>query len=132
MAFGLENRSPFLDHLLYEHVAKLPASRRTALHRTKALLKRLARGRIPDSLLAARKQGFGLPLHAWLPGPLAPWLDDLVGNAQAVAPAFREGALRSELDAYRHGRSDPLAPYRLWTLAVLEFWAREFSVEVAG
>ena len=129
MAFGLENRSPLLDHRLFEHVGRLPVARRTDARRTKPLLRRLAQGRVPDSVLSARKQGFQLPLDAWLRGPLAGWLEELV-PPRALAPLFRLDALAVELDRFRRGESDANAAYRLWGLAVLEHWARRFNVEV--
>jgi asparagine synthase (glutamine-hydrolysing) len=130
MACGLENRSPLLDHRLFEHVGRLPAARRASLHSQKWILRKLARGRIPDAVLDAPKKGFGLPLHEWLPGPLSGWLADLIGDAHTIAPAFKAGAIRREYEAFRQGDRDPYAAYRMWSLAVLEFWAREFSVEM--
>ena len=130
MAHGLENRSPFLDHRLFDVVASLPPSRRTHPLRTKPILRRLAKGRVPDAILAAPKQGFQLPLESWLRGPLATWLGSLLLDPQATRSLYREGALRAELDRFRSGASDPHAPYRLWGLATLELWAREFHVEI--
>jgi asparagine synthase (glutamine-hydrolysing) len=130
MAHALENRSPLLDHRLFEIVASLPPARRVAARETKPLLKRYARGRIDPAVLAASKRGFSLPLADWLRGPLASWVDGLLEPAGAVAPLFRDGALAAERAAFRAGNGDELAPIRLWALAVLEFWARRFSVEI--
>lgn len=130
MAHALENRSPFLDHRLWEHVAALPPARRFHWRRTKPLLRRYARGRIPDAALRAPKQGFQLPLDAWLRGALRPWADDLLRAPQATGVLYRDGATARLLDAFHQGRADDLAPYRIWSLAVLELWAREFSVRI--
>ena len=54
----------------------------------------------------------------------------LLADPQATGSLYRPGALRAELDRFHAGASDPNAPYRLWGLAVLELWAREFHVEV--
>lgn len=131
MAHGLENRSPFLDHRLFEIVASLPPSRRAHPRQTKPILRRLARGRVPDGVLRAPKQGFQLPLERWLRGPLAGWLDSLLSHPEATGALYRPGALRGEVERYRAGAADPNAPYRLWGLATLELWAREFDVELA-
>ncbi|HSQ60516.1 MAG TPA: asparagine synthase (glutamine-hydrolyzing) [Acidobacteriota bacterium] len=131
MAHALENRSPFLDHRLWEHVAALSPARRFHWRTTKPLLRRFARGRIPDEALAAPKRGFQLPLDAWLRGPLRPWLDELLRRPQATRPLYREGTTARLLDAFHSGSAGPLAPYRLWALATLEIWAREFHVEIA-
>ena len=131
MAHALENRSPFLDHRFFERVAPLPMSLRTHPFRTKPLLRKMMRNRLPRAIVRARKQGFQLPLDSWLRGPLRPWLDGLLGNPEATGELYRGGALRGELERFHAGASDPNAPYRLWGLAVLELWAREFNVEVA-
>ena len=128
MAHALENRSPFLDHRLWEHVAALTPARRFHWRRTKPLLRDYARGRIPDSALRAPKQGFQLPLDAWLRGPLKPWADGLLRAPEVTGPLYREGATALLLEEFHAGRSDSMAPYRIWSLAVLELWAREFQV----
>ena len=130
MAHGLENRSPFLDHRFFEKVAPLPSSRRAHPFRTKPILRRLARRRVPEEILRAPKRGFQLPLDRWLRGPLAKWLDSLLLDPQATGLLYRPGALRAERDRFHAGTADPHAPYRLWGLATLELWAREFHVEI--
>jgi asparagine synthase (glutamine-hydrolysing) len=130
MAHALENRSPFLDHRLWEHVASLPPARRFHWRKTKPLLRRYARGRIPEAALQAPKQGFQLPLDAWLRGPLRSWADGLLRAPEATAPLYRPGATAALLDRYHAGAADRLAPYRIWSLAALELWAREFRVSI--
>ncbi len=130
MAHGLENRSPLLDHRLLEHVWRLPAARRVGPLRTKPLLRRHARGRIPAPLLAAPKRGFQLPIETWLRGPLRGWLGELLGEGAVVAPLFLRGAIARELACFDAGRAGVAAPYRLWAIAALEVWARAFDVTV--
>jgi asparagine synthase (glutamine-hydrolysing) len=132
MAFGIENRSPLLDHRLFEHVATLPPSRRVGALATKPLLRRMARGRIPAAALAQPKTGFNLPLAEWLRGPLAPWAASLLRDPQGISGALRGDAVRARWEAFRGGGADGLAPLRLWGLAALEFWARRFGVETRG
>jgi len=130
MAHAVENRSPLLDHRIVEHVSRLPASRRVHPFRTKPLLRSFARGKVPDEILNAPKRGFQLPIESWLRGPLSAWLDDLTVGATVTAPLYRDGALAREMDAFRSGRGDALAPYRLWGIAALEFWARHYDIEI--
>ncbi len=132
MAHAIENRSPLLDHRLFEHVALLPPSRRAHPLQTKPLLRRLVRGRVPPGVLSAPKQGFQLPLEVWLHGPLRGWLDGLLADPVATGALYREGAMARALAGFHARHSDELAGYRLWGLAALEFWAREFGVEVGG
>ncbi|MGE5179074.1 MAG: asparagine synthase (glutamine-hydrolyzing) [Bacteroidota bacterium] len=130
MAHALENRSPFLDHRLFERLAALPPRRRVDPFRTKPILRRLARDWIPRQVLEGSKRGFQLPVESWLRGPLRPWLDGLLLDPQATGTLYRPGALGNEVAAFHEGRSDSLAPYRLWSLATLELWARALHVEI--
>ena len=62
MAHSLEVRVPFLDHHLVEFCARVPASlkvRRASV--TKYLLKRAARGLVPDEIIDKPKIGFFNP-----------------------------------------------------------------------
>jgi asparagine synthase (glutamine-hydrolysing) len=130
MAHALENRSPFLDHRLFEHVGLLAPARRVSPRLAKPLLRRHAVGRVADEVLEAPKQGFQLPLDRWLRGPLEGWLESLVGDPQATGRLFRASAPRADLAAFREQRCADIVPYRLWALAVLEWWARRFAVDV--
>ena len=72
MACGLEVRAPFLDAELVDFMQVLPPSFKFGRNQTKRLLKRAAASRLPASILARPKKGFGIPVAAWLRGPLAP------------------------------------------------------------
>jgi asparagine synthase (glutamine-hydrolysing) len=58
MAHSLEVRVPFLDHHLVEWAARLPSQFKVRGSQTKVLLKRVARGIIPDEIIDKRKIGF--------------------------------------------------------------------------
>ncbi len=67
MASSLEVRVPFLDHRLIEFAfARVPNRLRTTADERKILLRRLARRLLPPDFDVARKQGFSIPLAAWL------------------------------------------------------------------
>lgn len=61
MAWGLEVRSPFLDHRLVEWVLGLEASAKMRRGRQKCILKDSMADRLPASILNRRKEGFGAP-----------------------------------------------------------------------
>ena len=58
MAHSLEVRVPFLDHHLVEYCATIPADLKVRRLTTKYLLKRAARGLIPDRIIEKPKVGF--------------------------------------------------------------------------
>src|SRR5262249_42344253 len=70
MAWGLEVRPPLLDHELLELAARIPAVWKVRHGRTKWLLRQVCRQRLPAAVSARRKQGFEIPVDAWLRGPL--------------------------------------------------------------
>ena len=86
MACGLEVRAPFLDAELVDFIQVLPPSFKFGRNQTKRLLKHAAASRLPASILARPKKGFGIPVAAWLRGPLAP-LDDAALGPRATRAA---------------------------------------------
>lgn len=71
MAVSLEGRVPFLDHKLVELVMGLPAKVKYDGGELKPLLKQAVKGIIPDSVIARKKQGFGMPVDEWFNERLA-------------------------------------------------------------
>ncbi len=90
MAHGLEVRVPLLDTDFVAYVAGLPNHAKLQKGQGKSLFRRALRRRLPDAVLDRPKQGFHLPIDAWLNGPLQPQL-------RAVA-ADRSGPLAEHVD----------------------------------
>jgi asparagine synthase (glutamine-hydrolysing) len=66
MAFGIENRCPFLDHRLVEYVSSLPAQMKIRGGTTKWVFRAVAKNRIPEEILNRRiKLGFPTPVGEW-------------------------------------------------------------------
>lgn len=61
MGCSVEVRVPFLDHRLVQTIFELPLARRFDVTTSKVMLKRLLRGRVPDTVLDAPKRGFVPP-----------------------------------------------------------------------
>jgi len=78
MAFSLEARVPFLDHRVAEWAAGLPDERKIRGGTTKLILREAFRDQVPTEVLRRPKQGFDLPLAAWIRGPLRPLVQDLL------------------------------------------------------
>jgi len=123
MAFGLELRSPFLDHRVVEMAARLPGRFKVRGGSSKWFLRRLYRSRLPASILKARKSGFGLPLDHWLRGDLHAVARDLLLSGGACSRTYlNPDAVGAVLKIHRTGQRnyDEL----IWTLIVLELWLR--------
>jgi asparagine synthase (glutamine-hydrolysing) len=123
MACSLEVRVPLLDRRVVEVAALLPAWMKLKGFRTKHILKRTMRGRVPDAVLARPKKGFGVPLARWFRGELAPLLRDVCEpSALRRGGLFRPDAVQRLLDEHDGGRHDHRK--KLYTLLVFLLWSR--------
>lgn len=68
MGNSVEIRVPFLDHPLVDKVIGLPLARRFSLETNKPLLKKILRGKVPDTVLDAKKRPFSPPRNyvSWI------------------------------------------------------------------
>jgi asparagine synthase (glutamine-hydrolysing) len=124
MAHSLEARSPLLDYRVLEFAASLPPGRHVGLMSTKRLLKAYAARLIPPSVVYRRKQGFSIPLAAWLRGPLRAPMTVLLGDARFAKRGYFEAtAVRGLIE--KHVAGEDHSP-RLWALLWLELWFRMF------
>jgi asparagine synthase (glutamine-hydrolysing) len=66
MAFGVENRSPFLDHRLLQYAFSLESSFKIRNGVTKWILKDIAREFVPKEIVERiDKRGFSAPINRW-------------------------------------------------------------------
>jgi asparagine synthase (glutamine-hydrolysing) len=125
MACSLEARSPFLDHQVIEFCAALPSMVKTDGRARKIALRDAFRGLLPDAILDRPKQGFSIPLRAWLRGPLAALARDLlVDRPRGVQEFFDLAAIRRMYEAHVSGRRNHA--HRLWALMLFAQWYRLF------
>jgi asparagine synthase (glutamine-hydrolysing) len=123
MAHGLEVRCPLLDRRVIELAFRIPAARKQQGREGKALLRRLARRRLPAGVWALPKKGFTAPVSEWLAGPLnAAFRDDVLGNS-ALSAMIDVSELSKRLSAHENRRVDH--SYALWAVWVLERWLRD-------
>lgn len=127
MAFGVESRVPFVDHVFVEWLAKLPTSLKLSGGWSKRILREAMVGVLPECVRQRRsKLGFLTPEPAWLAGPLSNWLRETLtapshlGNVVDLAGVRRLLAQRTAGD-----RSLPLENM-LFRLAIYESWGRQF------
>jgi len=122
MYHSIEARSPFLDHVLWEHAAALPVELRLRGGELKAVLRALVRRHLGSEVADRRKQGFTVPVWNWLTTGWRPQLEAL-GKGTLLE---EEGWIRRRtLDqAASAAFSQARAPVQLWTLVVLENWLR--------
>ena len=66
MAVSLEGRAPFLQPDLVAAALALPPAERMAGGHSKVALRRIAKRWLPERIYSRRKQGFVLPMRAWI------------------------------------------------------------------
>jgi asparagine synthase (glutamine-hydrolysing) len=125
MLNSLEVRAPLLDYRLIEFAfAKVPSGLKATALDHKILLKRLALRVLPNSFDRHRKQGFSIPLAAWLRS--GPWRELFRGVLlESDGAVFDKSALRGLLDGQDKGRANA---ERLFALVAFELWRREYRV----
>jgi asparagine synthase (glutamine-hydrolysing) len=125
MACGLEVRPPLLDHELMELAARVPSRWKVHGGDTKWVLKRAYRGRLADDILWRRKHGFGMPIDAWLRGPLREMFEDAVLMPGArVGELVNQAAVRSLYQSHRAGTGRHGGI--LWGMLILARWAERY------
>lgn len=133
MAHSLESRTPILDNALIDFSLRVPNHIKLDSGRLKALVKTLARERLPESYYHQPKRGFPTPLRHWLRGPLADSLAGRLGRSEYLAHIVEPTALAVVLDSFRgswrrHVRPlDEIQSHRIWQLLSLEAWVRTWS-----
>ncbi|HEY6909393.1 MAG TPA: asparagine synthase (glutamine-hydrolyzing) [Myxococcales bacterium] len=130
MAASLELRAPYLDTAVVEFAARLPWQLKMSLTRTKLILKRALRGVVPDEILRRPKKGFGIPVAAWIRGPLRPLFEDLLSERRLrEGGLFEPAAVRAVLQAHLDGRADLRKP--LWTLLMFQLWQKHHAQSIS-
>jgi asparagine synthase (glutamine-hydrolysing) len=121
MACGLEARVPLLDHRIVEYVWTLPTELRVGPEPGKDLLRRVLARRVPRALFERPKMGFGIPLDAWLRGPLREWAEELFDARRIASEGILDPRpLRAAWEAHRSGRRN--LGYYLWDVLAFQAW----------
>ena len=122
MAVSLEARSPYLDRELVELMVSLPPSLKLKFpNRGKVILKEAVRDRLPSVVIDRPKKGFGVPVAAWLRGPLDELVDDLLSPRRTAEAGYLDAArVRRLIDEHRANARNHRKV--LWTLLSFELW----------
>jgi asparagine synthase (glutamine-hydrolysing) len=123
MAHSVEARSPLLDKELIEFAAMIPTSLRLRGFTTKYLLKKLAARYVPPEIVYRRKRGFVMPVADWLRRELsASTRSVLQSKSFAERNWIRPESVKRMIA--EHSSKQRNWSEQLWTLFVLELWAR--------
>jgi asparagine synthase (glutamine-hydrolysing) len=124
MAWGLEARVPFLDHELVELAGRIPPELKLA-DGGKGVLKRAARGLVPDAVIDRTKGYFPVPAIRQLDGPYRERVRDALSDPAAKRRGlFRPDTVERMLREPNATRTT-LGSNALWQLALLEMWLQK-------
>jgi asparagine synthase (glutamine-hydrolysing) len=129
MAHSLEVRPPFLDPRIVDFANSLPDHFKLRGSESKVVLRRLMKGRLPNSTLRRPKVGFDIPIHDWFRGALKPLLlDTLCEDAVSSSKLFRWTAVDRLLREHLERRVN--WGYHLWGLVILLIWMKRWRIEL--
>jgi asparagine synthase (glutamine-hydrolysing) len=130
MAVSLESRAPFLDRRVLEVAWRLPLEMKLRQGTTKWILRQVLYRHVPRALVERPKMGFGVPIGAWLRGPLRPWAEELLSERALRDRGVLEPApVRRAWRQHVEGRRD--LGYELWDLLVLQAWLDRWKPALA-
>lgn len=130
MAVSLEARVPFLDHRVVEFAARLPVTLKVRRGQGKWILRQVLYRYLDRRLVERPKQGFAVPMAAWLRGPLRDWAEDLLARSALL----ESGMLNPEpiRKAWRdHVSGQGNHHHRLWVILMLQAWLRRVRPSAA-
>lgn len=121
MAWGLEARVPFLDHELVELAMQVPPALKLA-DGGKGILKRLARGRIPDGVIDRPKGYFPVPALKYVRGEFLDFMHGVLDTPAARARGVFRREYLDALFAAPEAWMTRLQGSKLWHAALFELW----------
>jgi asparagine synthase (glutamine-hydrolysing) len=121
MAVSLEARVPILDHRVVEFAWRLPMHMKIRGMTSKWILRQVLARYVPAALVNRPKMGFGVPLGAWLRGPLRGWAEELLDPYRMRDAGHLDGARVRRMWA-AHLRGENADEYRLWAVLMFQAW----------
>jgi asparagine synthase (glutamine-hydrolysing) len=127
MAWALEARVPFLDHELVELAAQMPPELKLR-DNGKYVLKEIARGLIPDSVIDRPKGYFPVPALKFVRGEFLDFMQDILNSQQCRERGLYQRSYINKLLEKPEAYLTRIKGSKLWQLALLEFWLQQNNI----
>jgi asparagine synthase (glutamine-hydrolysing) len=127
MAHSLELRVPFLDNEVAAMALGLATPLKVRGLAKKRLLRQALAPLLPREVLRGPKQGFSIPVAAWLRGPLRGFAHEVLSTGTLARQGWLDPAVvASLLEAHCSGRED--LSRQLWGLIAFTLWFDRYAV----
>jgi asparagine synthase (glutamine-hydrolysing) len=122
MGVSLESRVPYLDdHRLVEFAWRLPLQMKIRKGQGKWILRQVLYRYVPDWMVERPKKGFGVPIDAWLKGPLRGWAEALLDGKRLKDEGFLNPApIHQKWQEHLAGKHN--WQYHLWDILMFQSW----------
>jgi asparagine synthase (glutamine-hydrolysing) len=122
MGNSLESRLPYLDdHRVVEFAWRLPMRMKIRNGKGKWLLRQVLYQYVPSMMLERPKKGFGVPIDAWLKGPLRGWAEALLdGQRLKDENYFNPEPILQKWHEHLTGKQN--WQYYLWDILMFQAW----------
>ncbi len=128
MAVSLETRAPMMDKDFVRLALSLQSHDKLKGTKTKSILKDAAETLIPRNIIHRPKKGFGMPVAAWLGGPLKPVVDELFTTEKLECDGILEAAPIQKL-VTEHLQKKRNHRKTLWSLLMYQWWRHRVHSE---
>lgn len=131
MGVSLESRVPLLDHRVMEFAWGLPLAMKVKGNTGKRPLRQLLHRYVPKNLVDRPKQGFGVPIHEWLRGPMRPWAEELLAESRLKQEGyFSPAPVRQKWAEHVSGRRNWQA--QMWGVLMFQSWHEQHKSLISG
>ena len=94
-------------------------------NQSKWILRQILRKYVPDALMAQTKKGFGVPIDAWLRGPLRDWAEHLLEPKRLARSGLDVKLIRNTWQEHLTRRGN--WQYPIWGVLMFEAWRDRWS-----
>ncbi len=124
MAHSIETRVPFLDHKLVEFALNIPSKFKYRNGSGKDILKRAARGIVPDFVIDRKKTGFCGSATNMISGAFLDYAENVVINSNWVRHTFNMKYIKPIFNEHRNQYKDH--GMKIFSMLNLAVWHQNF------